>query len=298
MGRQEGEARRESRLEQAASRLGSSEPRDTMFQRPYNYIHDILHLCTDLQRAGCLVAWLVANADKVSQAWPSARFLERLATTDAWQRASRRRLALPIRLGDFKQVQDVLRNSAMETVVTGEFISKWYKLAWTYISCMACNVMYGQAAAFEASGWSKAEQTIVNAVSAGVDRVLCHGQEHYSVSPSLEKDLKSRRVNYQGEEVGICHQLTLRQVKPSLPPPEHGGSIEALDFVSQHTKELLLNPQLSVLPDEGQKLPKLQGRIHIPEDQRFIIAQELVSRIGFVIGFLWIQWSSFGGRRF
>lgn len=251
---------------------------NTPVQETMNYIHAALHLCTDLQRSGCVVAWLVANADKVSRAWPSARFLDKLATSDAWQRAGRRRLALPIRLGDFKEVQDVLRNSALEDVVAGEFISKWNKLAWTYISCMACNMMYGQAAAFEAGGWSKAEQTIANAVGSGVDRILSHGQEHFSVSPGLEKELKSRRINYQGEEIGVCHQLTLKQIQPSLPPPEHGASIEVLDFVSQHTKDLLINPHLSILPDEGQDLPKLQGKIHIQEDQRLIVAQELIRR--------------------
>lgn len=79
---------RQDHLGSFPSRLETSEPKNTPVQESMNYIHAALHLCTDLRRSGCVVAWLVANADKVSQAWPSALFLDKLATSDAWQRAA------------------------------------------------------------------------------------------------------------------------------------------------------------------------------------------------------------------
>ena len=93
-----------------------------------------------------------------------------------------------------------------------------------------------------------------------------------------EKELKSRRVGYTGEEIGTCHRLTMKQVLPSLPPAEHGGSIDILNFVSKSTQFFLRNPLKMVMKDEGQDLPKLQGKIHVEEGSKMMLAKEVVSR--------------------
>lgn len=137
-------------------------------------------------------------------------------------------------------------------------------------------------------GWNKAEKRVVKAIGEGVKRLLCHGTAETAFDPGLEKELRSKRINYQGEEVGICHKLTLEQVLPSLPPPEHGGAIDICEFVSPHTKHLLLNPGKCILDDVGQELPKLQGRVHVETGHIDAIADELVKRN--VCG--WIPFSS------
>lgn len=96
--------------------------------------------------------------------------------------------------------------------------------------------------------------------------------------PSYIEELRKKRINYQGEEVGICHKLTLRQVLPALPPVEHGGSINAVDYLSARSRYLMEHPLESVLPDDGRILPKLQGVIHAGPEEMKLIAEELVQR--------------------
>ena len=127
-------------------------------------------------------------------------------------------------------------------------------------------------------GWNKPERRAVEAVGMAVDRLLCHGRVSCQIDPLMEKELLNKRVNYQGEEVGCCHKLTLEQVLPALPPKEHGGAIDCLDFVSDSTKALLINPHKSLLPDSGQDLPRLQGKVHAEPGEMDLIADELVKR--------------------
>ena len=90
--------------------------------------------------------------------------------------------------------------------------------------------------------------------------------------------MRAKRVNYSGEEVSTCQKLTLAQVLPALPPAEHGGAINAVDFLSPHSRDLLLNPNKSILPDDGRELPKLKGIIHAEPGEIRPIADELVKR--------------------
>ena len=141
------------------------------------------------------------------------------------------------------------------------FVAKWAETAWTMAACFSCNSLAGHERPFLPGSWTKLERKLVNAVGLSVKRLLGHGQAEHRDFAALEKELRSKRVNYAGEEVGTCHEITLAQVLPSLPPPEHGGSIDILKFVSESTGYFLRNPQKMVVEDCGQELPKLQGKL-------------------------------------
>lgn len=128
------------------------------------------------------------------------------------------------------------------------------------------------------------------AMGAAVKRWLRHGQVKVPADEAQVERLKKRRLNYKGEEIGTCHKLTLAQVKPSLPPVEHGGAIDILDFVTPHTRELLLNPQWSILPDDGRALPRFKGIIHAVPGEVDAIADELCLRGVCIPGFQWLGW--------
>ena len=140
--------------------------------------------------------------------------------------------------------------------------------------------MFGPAVPLSPGGWNQAEKRVATAIVGGVRRLLQHGQDCIEFDELMEKELKSRRVNYQGEEVGICHKLSLDQVLPALPPKEHGGCIDAVSLVSTHTKyiNMLMNPNRCVVDDKGQDLPKLQARVHVQQGEIDAIARELVER--------------------
>lgn len=72
--------------------------------------------------------------------------------------------------------------------------------------------------------------------------------------------------------------MSLEQVIAALPPKQNGASIDVLDLVSGTTRAFLGDPKRMLVEDVGQKLPKLQGRIHIEKGDDNAIAAELVAR--------------------
>ena len=65
---------------------------------------------------------------------------------------------------------------------------------------------------------------------------------------------------------------------PALPPADQWGAINAVDFLSLHSRDLLFNPNKSILPDDGRDLPRLKGIIHAEPGEIDLIADELVKR--------------------
>ena len=136
----------------------------------------------------------------------------------------------------------------------------------------------GENAPMKAGRWTRAERRLAEAVGSAVKRLLSHGAVGPLMPSAIEKELEGRRVNYQGEEVGTFHKLTLEQVLLALPLRGHGGSIDISQFLSASSNNFLKNPFKAVVPDVGQELPKLQGKIHVEGREMNEIALELVKR--------------------
>ena len=236
------------------------------------------HQSTDLRKLGCAVAWLLVENSKVSLATLKSKMVSSIFSSEVWHRAVSRHMALPIREGELWMIREALTRISFAEVFHEDFLQQWSQQAWILSVCHGVNTLYGSARPLIDGGWNKAEKRVVRAIGEGVKRLLCHGTVELAFDQGLEKELRSKRVNYQGEEVGVCHKLTLEQVLPSLPPVEHGGAIDICEFVSTHTKSLLLNPGKCVLDDVGQELPKLQGRVHAETGHIEPIADELVKR--------------------
>lgn len=241
-------------------------------------VADIWLSCNSLGASGCVLAWWMVNAPYAASAFQNRQLMEFIFISGVWPRARRSRLALPVSLGDFEALVGLLSCTPLELVREEGFFRKHGKEAWSLVACFALNCLAGAVGPLRAMGWSKAERRLVESVRKSVDRLA----EHHlaaGIEPSLvEKDLQGKRVNYAGEEVGTCHQLTLQQLLPALPPPEHGGSIDLCRFISQSSVEFLMNPMKNVVEDVGQTLPKLEGKIHVHEGEMEGIADELVRR--------------------
>ena len=61
-------------------------------------------------------------------------------------------------------------------------------------------------------------------------------------------EVKSIRISYQGEEVARAETMTAAQILPALPPENLAGSLQVIDFCSEHVRRLLLNPDELRLP--------------------------------------------------
>lgn len=239
---------------------------------------DILGSCLSISQTGCCLAWLLVNAEELAVFQQNSKWVESVFAFGAWPRARRRRQALPIGEGDLRSLREQLESHSLEEVRASNFTTKWSETAWTMLACFACNSLAGHQRPLTAGPWTKMEKKMAAAVGASTKRLMAHGGVTNTELVSLEKELKSRRVSYTGEEIGVCHVLTLEQVLPSLPPSEHGGAIDILKYVSKSTRYFLCNPQKMVVKDTGQDLPKLQGKIHVEKGNEIFLAKELVRR--------------------
>ena len=97
-------------------------------------------------------------------------------------------------------------------------------------------------------------------------------------APQIKEELANKDLGYGGEEIGKVEKLSLEQITPSLPPRERGGSTKLDDWLSSSTKALLKDPSKLMIPDNGQKLPTLRGRVHVKEGERLDVARLLVER--------------------
>eukprot|EP00435_Cladocopium_sp_Y103_P042351 s553_g11.t1 len=239
---------------------------------------DILESCPTLRHVGCCLAWLLIQAPDLSTVQGNSTFLDGIYAIGAWPKARRNRHAFPVREGDLQGLRETLEKASLEDVREEAFVQRWNEDAWKYAACFACNALAGHQQPIPQGSWSKPERKLADAVGLSVKRLMSHGQVAHRDFAALEKELRGKRVKYTGEEVGVCHELTMEQVLPSLPPAEHGGSINILHFVSESTKFFLQNPRKMVVEDVGQELPKLQGRLHVQKGCEIELGKELVKR--------------------
>ena len=194
-------------------------------------------------------------------------------------KAQRRGVTFPLRLGELHELEQILADSSLADVTVESFASLWGSKAWAYLTMGALNRLAGFDARLKPGRWSMAERSAFESIVAAakrrcaVDSAVLQPEE-----ASWQKEVTSKRVGYNGEELATCHELTWDQVLPALPPAEHGGCINSLDWVGPRTREFLCNPKLLLKQPEDVELPKLPGRVHIKEEDKMKIALELARR--------------------
>ena len=185
----------------------------------------------------------------------------------------------PLREGELIEFKEVFRQLTLEEAASPKHVACWAKKAWLFLCMCSLNALAGTAAAPVCGRWSQAERRAAESIGSAIGRRLAHDVELDMVTETeWQKDLQSRQIGYNGEEVAKCYELTWEQVLPSLPPEEHGGSIDALSWVSERTREFLLNPQLLLKRKSSVVLPKLPGKVHVRSSDKMRIALELVRR--------------------
>ena len=239
---------------------------------------DVLGYCTTLDACGCALAWCLANGCEVSQVHDTVFTFRDFFTTDMKHGMAHKRAIFPMRVGGFKELLENLRRVRFTDSVSPSFQELWSQTAWTMLSCAACQSLACGHSPFLEGAWTALDKRLVAAVELSVQRMRSHGHAEVLDPGAVEKELKKRRVSYEGEEVGVWHVLSLEQIEPALPPREHGGTISVLDFVSNTTREFLEAPEKLLEEDVGQPLPKLQGKIHAGIGEMKKIAVELVQR--------------------
>ena len=86
-----------------------------------------------------------------------------------------------------------------------------------------------------------------------------------------ESELEVLRVSYTGEVVQKARPLTLEQVLPGLPSPDHGGLVNILEVVDERLKRRLERPEL-LLKEVFQEIPTPQVMCSDSEWEKVVLA--------------------------
>ena len=81
----------------------------------------------------------------------------------------------------------------------------------------------------------------------GVPRTPLHEWEH---------EIGELSISYTGEVVEKAKWVTLRQILPGLPSPEHGGLVDILELVPSEMAEALQHPERLIREDWPEVMPK------------------------------------------
>lgn len=238
--------------------------------------------CTTFQQLGCLLAWFAIRSpstemgdyivEEFSFLWNGKVAKTKLAS------GNRRGAAFPLREGELCDLAQVFTDLALADVALQPIVDMWWHKAWAYVAMCSLNHLAGKGGRLAPGRWTRPERTAAGSILAAVQRRSEVSKPHPTSEEGWQKDVGRRRMGYNGEELAVCHELTWDQLVPALPPQEHGGCINCLDWVSPRTREFLVNPERLLKQEQEVELPKMPGRVHIQATDKMRIASELVSR--------------------
>ena len=270
-----------SKLEEAIEAEWSSSL--DWFLNPEPSWRKLLVGCTSIRATGCVLCWTIVRG--CFYRGRDARFLSffntfapRLTAGSLAPQVKSTSGVFPIREGDLRQVRSMMSITSFEKVMNSEFVEKWFNEAWIYVIIFGLNVLYGSKAAPGLGRWTKSERRAFEALQGLVSQRCGESKEVLPKVEEIEKDLASKYVGYNGEEVSKCFPLTLAQILPSLPPESHGGSIDAVDWLGPRSREFLLHPERCLLEEEEIPSLKLPGKVHVRAGDEVPLALELVKR--------------------
>ncbi|CAL1169365.1 unnamed protein product [Cladocopium goreaui] len=167
----------------------------------------VLSCCTTLKRSGCALAWCLAHGCNITELHDTVFQVRDFFTPGMKHRVARKRAIFPLHEGDFASALRLFASVNLTDSVTEDFTSLWSRTAWTMLSCYACQTLGHGHTPFLKGKWTALETRLVAAVEQTVNRMLSHGHAEVKDTEAVEKELKKRRVSYEGEEIGeIIHQ--------------------------------------------------------------------------------------------
>eukprot|EP00435_Cladocopium_sp_Y103_P036896 s380_g9.t1 len=217
--------------------------------------------CTSMSGFGCLLAWWLVTPRRWESADAFTRgiFASLLEMHVARAQSSLRKkgATFPFQTGELDEFIFHFKKITLEEATATDNVALWCRQAWLFLMMMALNVLGGAAAELQPGRLTSSERQSARSLSGAVSRRLDKDiQEAPLTESAWQKEMVSKQVGYSGEEVTTCHQLTWDQVESSLPPGNHGGAIDALDWVGCRTREFLLEPAKLLKPPHEVVLPR------------------------------------------
>ena len=246
-------------------------------------LREALGACTSYKQTGCVLAWWMVVEERwrlsdsfTQELWGS---LFEKAAARAQSRARGKGATFPLREGELSEFVATYSRLPLGDAIAPENVEAWSHQAWLFLMMCCLNRLAGHSAHLLPGRWTSSERQCTRSLHAAVTRRLAKDAQQEPMSEAdWQKDVRSKRVGYSGEEITSCHVLTWAQIESSLPPEGHGGCIDALDWVGPRTRDFLLNPERLLKPVADVDLPRMPGRVHIDPHDKPKIAGELVRR--------------------
>eukprot|EP00435_Cladocopium_sp_Y103_P061097 s163_g22.t1 len=234
---------------------------------------------------GRCIVWILANFNRLAVEREVSALLHRMvlgkpAGVEAMHRGRESgcvRPLLPLPLGDLKEVMAAARAVSLDYFCNPHFAGVADEDVWVALALMALNGAAGKGRAVLERKPTASQAGAINAVRASIKRVLRADVTRDRSAEAAEKELASRYLSYTGEEVPKMQVLRIQQAAAALPPKDHGGSIDAREFVSVGTQWFLEHPEESL---REKPIPgvKLQARVHVLKEESLEFFNLLVSR--------------------
>ena len=170
----------------------------------------VLEHCTSLSSIGCVVGWCLLNFDRCTLLQTNSSFVWALLDSGVWHKARRRNLAFPIREGDFVTFREVVRKLTVRFGAVMEI----FGLCGLQFSAWG----WRPPCAWPMPGkWHAAEKMLAKAVELSVVRFESLGDAENPDLAEVEKELRSKRVNYSEKKWGL-HTSYFEASCPSSSP--------------------------------------------------------------------------------
>ena len=233
----------------------------------------------DLKSAGTVLAWLLVQAtmrrDEGPWRWVSRVAFEAL-TAATGSGGPLKAASFPMRRGLTEGVFEALKRVGLREVSSADFSNRWAEEAWLYLCLQSTSSLAGSKIPLAAGSWTKLEERGAASAKRAIKRLLTCRCGPLQDFEKVASELRAAKVDYNGEETGVCEPLTLRQVMPALPPLGHGGSIALVYLVGPATREILENPEKLLKTDFDHPKPKIPGSVHFGKGERLEVCEALV----------------------
>ena len=169
-------------------------------------------------------------------------------------------------------------NSLHELLEDRDCVKRFSVACWSELSVCFCNRLHGCEGILGSGPPTKVQASFLESIEMNIKQILRDDSFLAWKEKDIVEDFDKRLISYTGEEVPKAEPLSVYRTAAALPPEGHGGCINIEEFVTGRTKWLLQNPRSCVVEDDGQRLPKLQSKVHVKAGEELALAKLLVAR--------------------
>ena len=241
--------------------------------------HELISRADRLETTGCVLAWAIVQAEELGAEGLGAKFMRSIFEQCCEPHGPlprKRGTIFPLRAGKLELLRTVLKGLTLSQVADPGFSAAWSEDSWLFCVFTGINGLALKPQPVSAGPWTAVEQRAAANAKECIHRFLQMETTASWSADTIAADIAEKRLSYAGEEQSKIHVLTLEQVLPALPPIEHGGCIEIVDFLGEGTRRLLEQPELLLREDDGREFPKLQAKIHCAPSDQLPLAKALV----------------------